>query len=325
MTLNLNAQVFAMAKKLTPKLNTPLGGYINKLSYPRLFIYILVLIIGCGLLYWVLNPYHQGTNSTDLNVGDAIYFSVVTFATLGYGDISPVGIGKALVVVEVFGGMALMALFIGKLSSERQASKLTLIYSTLNHQRITTYIEDLGSLNEMLMDYYTHHAHKQLEEKMEDLYDFVSVIRKYLTQQSLEGELTEYGNEYTLKRLYSSLATVQKTCGLVIRTSGIRQQIKTDANRAVSTIGTIGELMQQFHQKEPKTMGVLNELVLELQRGKNNTKVVDRTEITPELIDAVKGYQSQYPDMLANHRQIAAEIGMTNKLCKKCILIIESE
>ncbi len=52
----------------------------------------------------------------------------------------------------------------------------------------------------MLKESYTRHDHKKLEDKMEDLYDFVSVIRKYLTQQALEGELTEYGNEYTLKR-----------------------------------------------------------------------------------------------------------------------------
>lgn len=314
-----------MTKKLTPKLNTPLGGYINKLSYTRLSVYIVVLILGCSVLYWILNPYQQGTNAKNLNFGDAVYFSVVTFATLGYGDISPVGTGKILVVAEVIGGMMLMALFIGKLSSERQASKLTLIYSSLNHQRITTYIRDLGVLNDALRGAYTRHDNRQLAEKMEDLYDFASVIRKYLMQQTLEGELTEYGNEFTLKRLYSSLATLQKTCGLIVRTSGVSHAIKTDAGRAVSTIGTIGEIMQQFHQKEPKTIGVLKELVLEENRSKNNTKVIDRTEVTPELLAAVKAYQSYYPDLLANHRLIAKEIGMTNKLCKKCIAILEDE
>lgn len=83
--------------------------------------------------------------------------------------------------------------------------------------------------------------------------------------------------------------------------------------------------MQQFHHKEPKTIGVLKELVLEENRGKNNIKVVDRTEVTPELLALVKAYQSNYPDLLANHRHIAKEIGMTNKLCKKCISILENE
>ena len=41
-----------------------------------------------------------------------IYFSVVTFTTLGYGDIAPLGIMRAVAGTEAFVGAFTMALFV---------------------------------------------------------------------------------------------------------------------------------------------------------------------------------------------------------------------
>lgn len=43
---------------------------------------------------------------------DAFYYSVVTFTTLGYGDFTPLGIGKLLAIMESFSGAFLIALFV---------------------------------------------------------------------------------------------------------------------------------------------------------------------------------------------------------------------
>lgn len=43
---------------------------------------------------------------------DSIYFSTATFTTLGYGDIQPLGWGKAIATVESFLGALLLALFV---------------------------------------------------------------------------------------------------------------------------------------------------------------------------------------------------------------------
>jgi hypothetical protein len=42
----------------------------------------------------------------------SLYFSVVTFTTLGYGDIAPVGAVKAVAALEAFTGAFMMALFV---------------------------------------------------------------------------------------------------------------------------------------------------------------------------------------------------------------------
>ena len=45
-------------------------------------------------------------------VYNAVYFSFVTFTTLGYGDFTPTGFGKLVAIIEAYSGAFLMALFI---------------------------------------------------------------------------------------------------------------------------------------------------------------------------------------------------------------------
>jgi Uncharacterized low-complexity proteins len=45
-------------------------------------------------------------------LGDSLYFSVLTFTTLGYGDFEPVGLGRALATFEAGAGVTLFALLV---------------------------------------------------------------------------------------------------------------------------------------------------------------------------------------------------------------------
>ena len=47
---------------------------------------------------------------------EAFYFSVITFTTVGYGDITPIGLSKLMAVIEVFCGIFIVPLFIVGLS-----------------------------------------------------------------------------------------------------------------------------------------------------------------------------------------------------------------
>jgi hypothetical protein len=85
-------------------------------------LFSLGLIGFCGLLYFLV-----GVRQGDLNLGldlgldlwanladllDCLYFSVVTFTTLGYGDISPHGLARPIAAFEAFVGSFTMALFV---------------------------------------------------------------------------------------------------------------------------------------------------------------------------------------------------------------------
>jgi len=47
---------------------------------------------------------------------EAFYFSVVTFTTVGYGDITPLGFSKLVAAIEAFTGLFIMSLFVIGLS-----------------------------------------------------------------------------------------------------------------------------------------------------------------------------------------------------------------
>jgi len=82
----------------------------------------LLLILTCSLLYFLLGVSQGGGYlGLELNANfennlfnwlDCVYYSVVTFTTLGYGDISPVGYTKIIAASEAFAGAFMMALFI---------------------------------------------------------------------------------------------------------------------------------------------------------------------------------------------------------------------
>jgi hypothetical protein len=69
---------------------------------------VLAFVLGFGTVYFDLSSdeAHFGTKE-QLSPMSALYFSIVTFATVGYGDISPKSdIARFWVSVEIIGGLA---------------------------------------------------------------------------------------------------------------------------------------------------------------------------------------------------------------------------
>lgn len=82
----------------------------------------MALIFVCAILFFIFGI--QGgdgviqlslSNNFMENINDffaAIYFSVVTFTTLGYGDIQPIGFSRFIATVEAFVGSFALALYV---------------------------------------------------------------------------------------------------------------------------------------------------------------------------------------------------------------------
>ncbi len=81
-----------------------------------------MLILVCAILYFFTGIHFDGNNyqldanaSVSVNAAlflQCIYSSVVTFTTLGYGDITPVGISRVIAATEAFSGSFTIALFV---------------------------------------------------------------------------------------------------------------------------------------------------------------------------------------------------------------------
>jgi hypothetical protein len=72
-----------------------------------------------GLLYWAVEQVHPGAFAPpNFSRTGAIYFSFVTLATLGYGDIVPrADVARGLAVVEGVGGQLFLAVLVARLLS----------------------------------------------------------------------------------------------------------------------------------------------------------------------------------------------------------------
>ena len=87
--------------------------------YAALSAYLLAGIF-FGLFYWVLEQIRPGTFTAtgEFSRMSAFYFSFVTLATLGYGDIVPrTDVARGLAIVEGIGGQLFLAVMVARLVS----------------------------------------------------------------------------------------------------------------------------------------------------------------------------------------------------------------
>lgn len=107
-------------RRATSKVVDLFCGYGEEPS--RVVIFSMLLILVCAILYFFtginfdgqLITYHNGNSSIE-NLKfffECLYYSVVTFTTLGYGDFTPAGLSRFIAAVEAFTGSFTIALFV---------------------------------------------------------------------------------------------------------------------------------------------------------------------------------------------------------------------
>lgn len=94
-----------------------------------LFTLFTIIFLFSGLIYQVEHPINSERFSTFL---DAIYFSVATMTTVGYGDITPVSeMGRLLAVLMILTGIALIPWQIGELIKQLLKTSNQTVQETL--------------------------------------------------------------------------------------------------------------------------------------------------------------------------------------------------
>lgn len=91
-------------------------------SKPHRIIYLsLAIILLAGFIFWwnadLISWNLQGTEKFDFL--DSIYFSTITFTTLGYGDFSPTGWLRIITSIEAFSGVINMGFIIAGYSNNK--------------------------------------------------------------------------------------------------------------------------------------------------------------------------------------------------------------
>jgi voltage-gated potassium channel len=91
---------------------------------------------GKVILIWAVAQISIGTVAFSLFEGwslvDSLYFSVVTLATVGFGDLHPTGTGaKLFTVVYILFGLGIIAAFFSELTKHRTALLARLVSSAV--------------------------------------------------------------------------------------------------------------------------------------------------------------------------------------------------
>jgi potassium channel LctB len=106
------------------------AGFSLDLFYSLVIIFIIV-IVGFGLIYFILSLQgivlveHGELRQVSVlgSLLHSLYFSGVTMLTIGYGDITPIGIGRLIAVIQALIGYILPTAFVLRLVQRGQRSR----------------------------------------------------------------------------------------------------------------------------------------------------------------------------------------------------------
>ena len=127
---------------------------VEDVSLLKYILFFVVIVIVFGIAYTVLTPIGHGVGQSlkplsDITLPGGIYFSVVTVSSLGYGDMHPVGVSKALAGLEVLIGLAVIGIMIAKVTSQRLSYHVSRLFSSDAQKRLENIATEIDNAKQM--------------------------------------------------------------------------------------------------------------------------------------------------------------------------------
>ncbi|GGK07981.1 hypothetical protein GCM10007063_33120 [Lentibacillus kapialis] len=130
MVVSISLVDFIRGGKISGRMQMHDSRFSAELFYTLLMIYLIV-IFGFGLIYFVLSMNHillvENGELREVSVAGSLvhsfYFSGATLLTIGYGDITPIEIGRLIALVEALIGYVLPTAFVLKLVQTNQEDR----------------------------------------------------------------------------------------------------------------------------------------------------------------------------------------------------------
>lgn len=212
-------------------------------------------ILMLGTFYYCWAPAGSGLASSGQNVSpdffEALYFCIVTFTTLGYGDLSPVGVGRLPATLIVMSGLTLTALLIGKFASERQQSTLLLLYTSDAQRRLDGFIGQIKGLRTQLEHTVSgSRSASGFHDTLQSLENLVEATFNYAIFNANQARLVEFGNASALRSLYRELACVQVTCASIHKLPVYDVAASDCALGLTRRLSGLMTVMMGFHRKK---------------------------------------------------------------------------
>ena len=219
---------------------------IRLLHYGFIFFGVIFLL---GWLYYALTPLANGIGIggeavTNLSFPDALYFSVVTVSSLGYGDMHPMGFSKFIAGGEVLFGLTIMGIMLAKLTSSRLSHHVSRLYTSELQKRLEEFSSDFDQIEDSLRSCMRDlgHAFQQTPAGVPpaDPPAIVQQCSSLLSRFRLRAaDLNEYIAEETYKGAFFGVApwnTLQKTADAIDQCLFVLAQLVTSLSPEAKTL-----------------------------------------------------------------------------------------
>lgn len=258
---------------------------------------------------------------------DALYFSVVTISSLGYGDYRPIGYGRLLAAAEVICGLVLIALIVSKLASDRTSTYVRLLYTSDSERRLKEFKSDIQSRLDGLKTSHRNHDHKSKLDEVRSLGLIAINLAKYYEYQVRVGALGENWARKNSLRITQAIVKSAEELGLVGKAAATsqeeRQQIETTfrhMERAVAAIADTHESDDFLSSKQQLSRTIESH---KRYAAEGRTKPT-HSEVTPFVLEQVKRVLPPKPWPKNVHKTVAQQLRISNKLAHKTISQLEA-
>lgn len=314
-------------------LTSPIGRFIDSRSYFQILTFAFLVIILASVLL-CMAPAGQGLISSQSGkpvaaAGSSLYFSIVTFTTVGYGDLVPVGLGRVVSIVLAVSGLASVALLIGKVASERQYSMLLLLHTSDCQRRIAAFAQQVQAISTSLRQAIAGQGMQNLDACSREAMGLVNAISNYVVFHLNQSRLAEFGNHTSLKSLCSEVRSLQLVCSDLFKQPSVSS---VTCQRCIVLVERLEGLVRLISTHDRNT-GIKKKRgsqarltkfpgLLEMTRETEMLKTWSRSHVTEWSIKRVFEAVPKHPvsTWLPNeYKEIAARLQFSNNLTKKCI------
>jgi hypothetical protein len=305
-------------------LTTKFGRTVDAISYKTLFRISLYIWLGSSVYFCFATFSGHGMNTMQGSYYwcesflTALYFSGVTLTTLGYGDISPVGFGRAVALFLAFTGVTVFTIFVGKISSERQSSILLLLHTSDIERRLSAFSENLNKLKNEIFICNAHDT-ESIYLGLKSANSLVESISRYVHFHFNQTFFIELGTSTTINRLLVTFYDLQKTL-IDNKQYGVSEaRIESAIVNLSNKLQKMETALEYFTQEKQQVNIVVGK---DLRNNHASLKKWYSSQLTESLkFKVIKKFgdipRKSWPRH--PHKILASEFGVSNKLASECI------